>query len=376
MEKELKVFKRIGIDCRMSEESGIGRYITNLVMELSKIDLDNEYILFILDNSNLLKLNLPKNYKFVNANFKWHTFSEQFPFLGMILKQKLDIYHSPHSNMPFFYFRPFILTVHDLTIIKHRTGRASTLFYPLYLLKLTIFKFFLCISIKRAAQIITVSDYVKREIVNEFKIDENKVHTAYNGVNLTISRKNPNECSNVLDKFSLQNKPFIFYVGNAYPHKNLETLISAFSLLNIENKYSLVLAGKSDFFYERLKKEYQNSQKIKFIGGVTDEELSCLYSLCDLFVYPSISEGFGLQILEALYCKCRIACSGNTSFPEIAGNLVSYFNPFDINSMIKTMSQALVFDKDRISDEEIEKIVNKFSWKNSAKIHLEIYEKN
>ena len=366
--------KIIGIDCRMSEETGIGRYIQNLLNELNKIDKVNEYILFVNSSSTLKKLGLGENFKIKIVDIPWHGFSEQTKFLYIILKERLDLYHSPQSNMPYFYPKKFFITVHDLTIIKFKTGRASTHLYVWYWLKRLVFKFFLYLSIWRAQKVITVSEFVREEICKVFPKFRFKVFCIYNGVNLTVFKANPEISSDVLRKFEI-NFPYLFYVGNAYPHKNLERLIAAFSIFNTENRYKLILAGKQDFFYSRLKKEYSKSKNIIFLGEVTDDELSALYTNCELFVYPSLSEGFGLQILEALNCGCKISCSGNSSFPEIGGNLLNYFDPFDINSMISSFNKSIKEEK-RITKEEMQKIINKFSWKISATKHLKLYEEN
>jgi len=367
-------FKKIGIDCRMSEETGIGRYIRNLVIEISKIDHHNSYILFVNSESSLLKEKLPQNFKTVVVNIKWHGWGEQILFLYEVLKQNLHLYHSPQSNMPYFYPKKFILTVHDLTIIKYKTGRASTKNFFIYSWKRLIFKLFLYFSILRACKVITVSNFVRDEILSIFPSFREKIVRIYNGVNLTVGKASVDEVKATLEKFKID-KPFFFYVGNAYPHKNLERLIKAFSLFNRENKFQLVFAGKRDFFYQRLSKEFSESRNLKFIGEVTDKELSALYSGCTLFTYPSISEGFGLQILEALNCGTNIVCSNNSSFPEIAGDLVYYFDPENLDSIIQSFEEAINKPK-KISPTEVENIIKKFSWKDSAQQHLNLYEKS
>ena len=366
-------YKKIGIDCRMIGESGIGRYIYNLIKNYALIDKNTSYYLFVLDSKNF-ELELPNNFKLIEAPFKWHSFDEQTKFLNLINSYKLDLFHSPHPNMPYFYQGRFVLTIHDLTMLKEVTGRASTYFYPIYFIKWFVFKVMLQRAAHRAEKIITVSNFVKEEIIKNLNVAESKVEVIYNGVPDTISKKSSVEVIDVLEKFKI-NKPYLFYVGNAYPHKNLENLITAFTLFNKNQKFFLVLGGKEDFFYKRLKSEYKKLEDIIFLGELSDNEISCLYSGSATFIYPSISEGFGIQIIEAIKCEARIMCSDNSSFPEIAGDYAYYFNPFSIESIVNCISQNI--DKDFTSKIlETQKRLKIFDWKISAQKHYELYQQN
>jgi len=364
--------KKIGIDCRMVKESGIGRYIFNLIVNLSKIDTKNQYYLFYF-NFKDLDLELPANFHLISAPIRWHSFSEQSSMLKIINSYNLDLYHSPHPNMPFFYSKKFIITIHDLTMLKEMTGRASTYFFPVYYLKWLVFKIMLSRAVRNSEKIITVSEFVKKEIVSTFNISENKVEVIYNGVPEKIQKKESSEIESVLKKFKIT-KPYLFYVGNAYPHKNLERLVLAFTLFNLESKYELVLGGKEDFFYKRLTKDSRNLSSLKFLGELTDEEISALYSGCQAFVYPSISEGFGIQIIEAIKCEARVICSNNTSFPEIAGDYAFYFNPLNVEDIKKCLAENINAPyKDKLSKSQNR--LDKFSWKLSAQQHYDLFKK-
>jgi len=369
----MKKVLNIGIDCRMAKESGIGRYITNIVKNISKFDNKNKYTLYVYDKNYFNELELPNNFLKVEAPFRWHTFSEQFKFNSLIKKGNHDLFHFPQTNYPIFYNRKFIITIHDLTMVKLATGRASTLFYPFYLMKLVFFKFILNHALKDSHEIITVSEFVKNEIINEYGISSDKVHVIYNGIDskLTYLPENQNY---FYHKYEIS-KPFLFYVGNAYPHKNIERLIMAFTVFNENNKYNLVLAGKSDFFYERLKKEYIDMENIRFIGELSDEELSKFYSSCEFFVYPSLSEGFGIQIVESLGLGAKVCCSNNSVFPEIANSHAIYFDPYQLEDMILAFRRTIKSDK-RINRDEIKTLKEKFNWKISAQMHLKLYEKD
>lgn len=365
--------KKIGIDCRMIGESGIGRYIYNLVKNFALIDKNNFYYLFVL-NKEALDFELPKNFTLVEAPYIWHSFREQTDFLSLLNSFNLDLFHSPHPNMPYFYKGQFILTIHDLTMLKEVTGRASTYLFPVYFIKWFVFKIMLERAAKRAKKIITVSNYVKDDIVKNLKVSESKIEVIYNGVSETITKKNPEEIEKITNKYKIS-KPYLFYVGNAYPHKNLEKLISAFTIFNKEHKYNLVLGGKEDFFYKRLKKDFGELPELLFLGELTDYEISCLYSGSTSFVYPSISEGFGIQIVEAIKCEARIMCSDNTSFPEIAGDYAFYFDPYSIESLVTCFKANLATEYKSKLSEALERL-KIFDWKISAQKHYELYEQN
>jgi len=379
MKDKNQKIKKVGIDCRMINESGIGRYIFNIISEISKKNTFSkkiDFYLFFFNPEDSLKLKLPSNFKIIHAPFLWHSIGEQTIFLQLINIYNLDIFHSPHPNMPYLYSKKFILTLHDLTMLHHKTGRASTYSYPLYFLKWFVFKISLYFAVSRAFKIVTVSNYVKDQIVKTFKIPPDKVEVIYNGVSDTIyEEKDPLVIDKVLHNFGIDKK-YLFYVGNAYPHKNLENLILAFELFNKKQEFFLILAGKEDFFYSRLKKEYGKIQNVKFLGSCTDSDLRSLYSSCELFVYPSISEGFGIQIIEALKCGCKIACSKNTVFPEIAGEFAIYFDPFSVSDIQEKLTKSLNITKKEFFKNYEENFLDKYSWKISAQKHLELYEQN
>lgn len=368
--------KRVGIDCRMINESGIGRYISNIVLEISKKESDIDFYLFFFNIDDTLKYKFPDNFKVIQSPFLWHSFSEQTLFLQVLNSYKLDLFHSPHPNMPYLYFGKFILTLHDLTMLKHKTGRASTYAYPFYFMKWLVFKISLSWSVKRASKIITVSKYVKEQIVQTFNLPEEKVQVIYNGVSDSIYREIiPEKNKKVLNKFNI-NKKFFFYVGNAYPHKNLENLILAFELFNKNREYELVLAGKEDFFYKRLKVEYGKISNLKFLGSCSDEELRSLYSSCESFVYPSISEGFGIQIIESLKCRSKLICSGNTVFPEIAGKYAYFFDPLSVSEISEKLEKITKVSNKEFYKDFDDSFLDKFSWNISAQKHYELYQKN
>jgi glycosyltransferase involved in cell wall biosynthesis len=170
------------------------------------------------------------------------------------------------------------------------------------------------------------------------------------------------------------NKSYLLYVGNAYPHKNLERLIIAFGKLITEYMldYQLVIAGRKDHFHEQLEKdvaEVRLDDRVIFTGYVSDAELAGLYKKASLYVFPSLSEGFGLPALEAMSYGVPVASSNATCLPEVAGEAAEYFDATDTAEMAKVMA-ALLSDKDRqqVLVERGEEQLKKFSWSTTAEL--------
>jgi glycosyltransferase involved in cell wall biosynthesis len=361
---------KIGIDCRLWGETGVGRYIRNLVLHLQKLDNKNEYVLFILskDRTEIVRQIQNDKFKLIEANIKWHTLAEQIKFPQVLNKENLDIVHFPYFSVPIFYNRPFVVTIHDLIINHFSTGRASTLAFPIYNLKLLAYKFVLSQASKKASKIIAVSNATKDEIIDHLKISKEKISVTYEGADEKIL--------NVKNRKPEINGRYFLYVGNAYPHKNLERLLKAFETLNSDDK--LVLVGKEDDFYKRLKQIAAGmnlSEKVIFKQNIGDEELSNLYKNAAAFVMPSLMEGFGLPMLEAMANNCLVLASNIPSLREICADAAIYFDPYNIKDIAEKMSK--VYSDNMNNNSQKQKGLGRvklFSWKKMAKETLEIYE--
>ena len=370
---------KIGIDCRMWNETGMGRYIRNVVKQLFQLDSQNEYVLFhynCKENYNkdsLSQLELPPNFKKVPANVHWHTLAEQTYLLNTFLKEKLDLLHIPTPNIPILYPKKFIVTIHDLTVLRVNTGRATTLPYPLYALKRFGFKTDLYVAIKRSEKIFTVSNYVKNDLVQTYNVPPNKIVLTKNAVDSKFKPYQPITIDPILEKYNIK-PPYLFYIGNAYPHKNLEKLIEAFKLISKEfPELSLVLAGKKDFFYKRLEQELtKENLKVFFPGFIYDNDLPALYSGSALFVNPSLYEGFGIQVLEAFACGTKVACSNTTSLPEVGEDVAYYFDPRNVRSIKDALVYALQ-NNDSVRSARGQDVVSKYNWRSTAQTVLNTY---
>lgn len=358
---------RIVIDGRMICESGIGRYIRNLVKELQIIDQENEYFILHLkrDYDTTVYRN---NFQKVLADFHWYGVNEQIKMPKLLEGLKPDLVHFPHFNVPLLYNGKFVVTIHDL-IHQHFQMKRSTTLNPLfYQIKQLGYKKIFKSAAEKSEKILVPSNYVKDLLVNEWRMDQDKVSVTYEAVDdeiIAIAKKVSQK------KFD---SPYIFYVGNAHPHKNVESLIKVFLTIkkNCPN-LKLVLAGHDHYFWQRIKKEFRH-EDIKYIGYISDEELVSFYKNAKVFVMPSLEEGFGIPILEAFACACPVVASDAGSLPEIGGDSCLFFNPKDLDDMAKKITQLL--DNKKLQEKLVEKGLKRykeFSWRKLAKETLEVY---
>jgi len=364
---------KIGIDCRLWDETGVGRYIRNLVLNLQKLDKENEYILFVL-SKNYKEINSQlstPNFQLVVADIPWHSVKEQIKFPQILNRENLDLVHFPYFSVPIFYNKPFVVTIHDLILHHFPTGEASTLPLLFYKLKLLGYKFVFSKAAQKAKKIITVSNATKKEIIDHLGTEKEKIKVIYEGVD--------DELSNIKSqrsKIDIKYKNYFLYVGNAYPHKNLERLLEAFKLLNSDA--NLVLVGKEDYFYKRLKKKAREmgiSDRIVFLQNVSDQELVDLYRNALALVLPSLMEGFGLPALEAMANNCLVLASNISPLREVCSDAAIYLDPYNSKDIAEKMKEVCFNDLNHFSekrDEGMERI-ELFSWRKMAKQTLAVY---
>src|SRR6185369_7835758 len=360
---------RIGIDGRLWSETGVGRYIRNLVWELQNLDKENEYVLFVTTGFKIQDLRLKnKNWKVVETDIHWHSVAEQTKFPNILYKENLDLMHFPYFSLPILYAKPFVVTIHDLIINHFPTGKASTLPYPLYMVKRLGYKFVMDHAVKNSQKIIVPLNSVKEDVIKEFDIPKEKVCVTYEGVESRIK----NQESRKNTKYEIPDTKYFVYVGNAYPHKNLDFLIDGFGEFKKEftDDVKLILVGKDDFFYKRLRGriERENIENIVLKHSVSDEELFALYANATAFVSASLMEGFGLSPLEAMSSSCPVLVSDIPSFREVCQDSAFYFDPKSVESLSHALDNVLSLDSKKRQEHIKNGLarVNDFSWKKMA----------
>ena len=372
---------KIGIDCRYilnvehGELAGVGHYTYFLIKHLLEVDKENEYFLFFYN----AKIKCPEfekpNVKIIYfpglENLGKIPFFYRHWFIPLILRlYKLDIYHNPANIIPFFYFRKSVITIHDLALYKNKDWFSDRHFFNERIL--------IPFSIYKAKKIIAVSQNTKDDLVNMFKVKKEKIEVIYEGVedytHFTIdeAKLRPEvKCSD----------PYFLFIGTLEPRKNLVRLIEAFYLFlkESENKnYKLLLAGKKGWKDEQIFKAINNNnlqKSVIYLGYVNLQEKIYLLKNALGFVFPSLYEGFGLPILEAMNLGVPIITSNISSIPEIVIDNALLIDPYDINSIRDGLVK--ISSDEKLRQDLISKgkgIAQNFTWSECAKKTLALYE--
>lgn len=362
----------IAIDARIIF-STTGRYIYRLLEQLQTIDAHNQYIVLLrqkdFDNWNPTAPNFRKHL----ADYAPYTMQEQVQFAGLLRTLKPDLVHFTMPNHPLLYRGKFILTVHDLTLVNFVNARRENPLADTYKqrIKPAVFKQVLRSGLNRAEHIITPTEFVRQQIIDQYGVLPQKISRTYEAGEIVDARP--------VEMPQFKDKKFLLYVGNAYPYKNLEKLVEAHAELRTKHPdLELVLAGKHDYFYEQLvaKVSQERLDGVHLPGFVSDGELAWLYQNAALYVFPSLSEGFGLPGLEAMSYGLAVAASSATCLPEVYGDAAVYFNP-DSSSDIAHSIDKLLGDTKRLKalGAAGKAHVAGFSWKRMAEETLAIYER-
>lgn len=372
---------KICIDGRLINESGIGRYIRNLLINIAALDKQNNYYI-LLKKQDINKYNWGNNFENIEADFGWYSATEQLKLPGILKKLNPDLVHFPHFNVPLFFNGKFIVTIHDLIHQHFAMKRATTLDPITYKIKQLGYHKVFSHAVKKSQKIIVPSDFIKSQLHKEWNVDPSKIDVTHEGVDEKIiqikNKQSKNLQLKILEKIKVE-KPYIFYIGNAHPHKNIEGLIKAFHILKtkndelVTNNLKLVLAGGDHYFWKKIKSEYKD-EDIIYPGYVTDDSLVTLFSQAEAFIMPSFEEGFGIPILESFANNCPVICSEIGALKEVGGNGAHYFNPKNQEDMAEKIIEVLNNEKLKAQlVQNGQKRLTDFSWKKLAEETLRIY---
>jgi glycosyltransferase involved in cell wall biosynthesis len=342
---------RIGIDARFygSLGKGLGRYTEKLLEHLQSLDQEHQYVVF-LRPENFAEF-VPVNPRFtkVAVDISWYGLAEQTVFVALLYRHHLDLVHFPHFNVPLLYRKKFVVTIHDLILVHYPTLRNTTRTAFLYWLKFFVYRLVIASAIRRAEHILTVSYFTKHDLEKHYPHAKDKITVTYEAADPYCLIIPPDTERALLERLGLlpsspaQEKlrrdiiqPYFLYVGNAYPHKNLSLL---FACARAFPESKLVLVGKEDFFYAKLKQEAKEKagKNVIFAGFLTDRELATLYRFARAYLFPSLYEGFGLPPLEAMAHGTPVLSSDRGSLPEILGQAALFFDPTRESSLVTAL---------------------------------------
>ncbi len=348
---------KIAIDARRIRQS-TGRYTREMLRELQTLDDDNEYHVIIHTDDQTHWTPTADNFFLHVVPYDAYTLGEQLGFARFLYKLKPDLVHFTMPQQPLLYFGKRVTTVHDLTLVRFKNLDKNRIVYGI---EQAAFKFLLRNVSRRSKIVITPTKYVKQDIIKYAKLDSSKVVVTYEA-QAPLEKLKPHTI------MSLDGKQFICYVGNAFPHKNLGQLIEAF--IELKKKYPklhLALAGKKEFFYEQLEQKYGDEKKLHILGFISDEQMVWLFKHAQAYVFPSLSEGFGLPGIDALQQGVPLISSNATCLPEVYGEAAHYFDPESVEDMAQSIHEVLKSKKRR---ETLVKNGNtqikKYSWRKLA----------
>jgi glycosyltransferase involved in cell wall biosynthesis len=347
------------------KRTGVANSIINLVKAISEIDKENNYYL-------CCRLSRWKHYRYLphigQNNFRFKIIQEPF---NLFFPKQIDIFHSGGTRLPSYKIAKTIVTIHDVfplisdeyTLNEQHEKRIKR-YYE---------------SSPRATRIRTSSNFSKKEIVEHLKVPEEKIDVIYNGIDESYYQRPEEEVEGTRKKYGLA-QDYIFHVGVITQRKNVLRMLKAFHLASHEIKgdCQLVMAGRFSWDKEEFLKTMNDlslNQKVKLLGYVPDSDLPSLYSGAKIFFFPSLYEGFGIPVLEAMACGTPVITSNLTSLPEVAGDAALLVDPYDTEALASALLKLL--ENKSLREELKERGFNRtknFSWKKAAQEMIRAYE--
>jgi glycosyltransferase involved in cell wall biosynthesis len=377
---------RIGIDARFlthPQKGGFKTYTENLVNALACVDDSNEYILY-LDREPEQSTRIPQQ-----ANFSYKVL-KQLPGIGMpwreqvgiglqTVRDRLDLLHSPCLTAPLLHGCPLVITIHDtIWLFPQKYSRTNTFSLQWKLMEwyqITIPR----VASRHASAILTVSQLSKDDIVRHLGIDPASIHVTHAAVSPFFQPvEDPGHAPSLRTKYGLDMK-YILGIGSADPRKNIETLVNSYALLpeSLRAEYHLAIVWTASVLAESISARIQDlgiGQYVHFVYRVPNEDLVFLYNEASLFVFPSLYEGFGLPVLEAMACGTPVVAANTSSIPEIAGDAALLVEARDTHGIAEAMAHVLSDDK--LAAEMVQNGLKRnamFSWEKCARETLFVY---
>jgi glycosyltransferase involved in cell wall biosynthesis len=371
----------IGIDytAAIHQSAGIGRYTRELVKALAKLTAEAhqpQYRLFVAGAGKDFAPALP------GPNFTWCPtrlterwlarlwYRLRLPLWIEAWTGSLDLFHAPDFFLPPAKpGTPTIVTIHDLSFVREPSTTMPGM--EAHLNK------WVPNSVRRADHVIAVSEATRQDLIELYQTPPEKITTLYHGVTAEFKPvEEPDSLTTVRHKYGLGERPFILSVGTIQARKNYKRLVQAFA--QIDKSFSLVIAGSKGWYYNDIFVEVARhglEKRVHFPGFVAEADLSALYNAASLFVYPSLYEGFGLPVLEAMACGTPVITSNQSSLPEVVGEAGLRVDPYDVVALTTAMSQVL---SDTTLQQQLAKAgqeqAKKFTWEGMATKLLKLYQ--
>jgi len=363
----------IAIDARKIQDFGIGTYVRNLIRWLGEIDPDNQYLLLTHDTERDFFGTLPDNFEPVYERCPVYSVRELLALSWKLFRLDVDLYHSTHYVLPAIVPSKVVVTLHDLI----------HLLYPEYLPSRLAFLYaqrMIRHSLTRSDRIITVSRNTKKDLQRYFDLDPGKIRVVYNGVEDVFRHELPDaEVERWLQNLGVE-PPYMLFVGNpTKPHKNLDRVVQAYARAVVEAKIEAPLVcvgdrGSAAFKIRQRAGQLGIADKVQLLGHVAEEALPAIYQGASLFLYPTLYEGFGLPVIEAMASGVAVITSNGSSLKEIAEGYAHLVDPLDTTAIADAIAYCMT---DHDHREALAKLGRRraedFHWKRTAEKTLAIY---
>lgn len=377
---------RIGIEAQRlfrPHKHGMDRVALELIKNLQVLDKENQYFIFVRPDEDNTVIEETKNFKIVEVEGGSYPIWEQVKLPKMVKSYKCDVLHCTSNTAPLNVKMPLITTLHDV-IFKESTLKKQLTSGASWYQKIgNIYRRLIVDAVvKRSHQLITVSNYEKHNISNVYRLDDSKIQTVHNGVNRNFTSEiSEAKKEMVREKYNLP-KQFLLHIGNTDPRKNTARVLKAFYIYqNIAvQPIKLVLVGLNKVNLLKILKsiglENELADKIVLTDYVSNEDLPVIFNLSDVFLFPSLREGFGIPIIEAMACGVPVITSNTSSMPEVAGDAAYLVDPKEVKEIYNAILQ--IQTNKIFKNELVQKGIKQyqsFSWENAAKKVLNIYQK-
>jgi glycosyltransferase involved in cell wall biosynthesis len=362
----------IGIDTRKVRDFGIGTYIRNLVRSLGELDRENRYVLIAHRDGRDALGDLPDNFEVALEPSAVYSLRELVALSLKIRRLGLDLYHSTHYVLPAVLPCRVVATIHDIIHVLYPDYLPSrlALLYAQRMIRRTL---------SRADRVLTVSHNTKADLMDYFGVDGEKIDVVYNGVEDAFRRRLPEaEIERRLAEFGLR-RPYLLFVGNPKPHKNLDNVIKAFALARRLKPFAapLVCVGArqgAEFKFRQRAEQLGVGDSVILLGKVEQEALPALYQGADLFVYPTLYEGFGLPVVEAMASGVAVVTSNTSALKEIAEGYAYLVDPLDVEGMGEAIAHCTSDPERRESLARLgSRRAQDFDWRRAAAATLSVY---
>jgi glycosyltransferase involved in cell wall biosynthesis len=362
----------IAIDARKLSDFGIGTYIRNLIAALGELDQEDQFILFAGQQASEELGDLPENFRVVVERSPSYSIRELMALSWRLFRLEIDLYHSTHYVLPAVVPCRAVVTIHDIIHLLYPEFLPSTLafFYAQRMIRR---------SLSRGDRIIAVSQNTKTDLMDYFKVDGRKIRVVYSGVTDRYREKlSQTTISARLNEFGID-QPYLLFVGNPKPHKNLDNVVKAYarSLEILDFDADLVCVGDREGMEFKVRQRAEQlglGDRIRLVGHVPEEALPALYQGATLFVFPTLYEGFGLPVVEAMASGVPVITSKTSALREIAEGYSHLVNPLDVEEIAQAIAQCMADPEHR---EALRKLglrrADDFRWPRTAEQTLEVY---